>query len=52
MAQSFQDTWAEYYTNEQLLNRYVDTIQELAGQTGLTASQQEIYSERLNNITR
>lgn len=40
MAQSFQDTWAEYYTNEQLLNRYVGTIQELAGQTGLTASQQ------------
>lgn len=54
MAQSFQDTWAEYYTNEQLLNRYVDTIQELAGQTGLTASQQgdlQRAVEQYNSIT-
>lgn len=54
MAQSFQDTWAEYYTNEQLLNRYVGTIQELAGQTGLTASQQgdlQRAVEQYNSIT-
>lgn len=54
MAQSFQDTWAEYYTNEQLFNRYVGTIQELAGQTGLTASQQgdlQRAVEQYNSIT-
>ena len=54
MTQSFQDTWTEYYTNEQLLNRYVGTIQELAGQTGLTASQQgdlQRAVEQYNSIT-
>lgn len=54
MAKSFEDTWTEYYTNEKLLNQYVGTIQELAGQTGLTASQQgdlQRAVEQYNKIT-
>ena len=40
LADKAQDTWAEFGTNAALLDGYVRTIQDLAGQSGLTADKQ------------
>ena len=40
LADKAQDTWAEFGTNTAMLDGYVGTIQELAGQSGLTADKQ------------
>lgn len=40
LADKAQDTWAEFGTNAAMLDGYVGTIQELAGQSGLTADKQ------------
>lgn len=40
LADKAQDTWAEYGTNAAMLDGYVGTIQELSGQSDLTAEKQ------------
>ena len=40
LADKAQDTWAEFGTNAAMLDGYVRTIQDLAGQSGLTADKQ------------
>ena len=54
LAQSIRDDWNEFYANEELLSGYIDTISQLAGQSGLTAQEQtklKTAVEGYNQIT-
>lgn len=48
------DTMADFYVQSDLLDTYLDTIEELAGQSGLTATEQEELAQAVegyNEIT-
>lgn len=54
LAGEFQKSWEDYYTNEQLLRQYTDTIEDLAGKSNLTAQEQSALKTAVagyNDIT-
>lgn len=45
------DTMADFYVQSDMLGTYLDTIEELAGQSGLTATEQEKLAQAVEGYT-